>query len=111
VQDEAQRRVARNQALFRETNEAIERGQWPGEPDKTVRFRCECSQPDCNEAIVLSLAEYEQVRQHSHLFVVIEDHVVQEVEDVVGRRAGCVVVAKKGVGGAVAEARDPRRAS
>jgi hypothetical protein len=62
MDDETQRRAARNESLFRETNEAIERGHWPNEPDKLVRFRCECARLECSEAVSLTLAEYEQVR-------------------------------------------------
>jgi hypothetical protein len=35
--------VAANEALLREVNEAIERGQWPDEENEQVGFRCECA--------------------------------------------------------------------
>jgi hypothetical protein len=43
MEGEGQRRVAANEVRFREVNEGIERGQWPGEEDKPVGLRCECA--------------------------------------------------------------------
>jgi hypothetical protein len=62
MEEDAQRRVARNETLFREVNEAIERGQWPGEQDSPAAFRCECARLDCNELVSLTPREYERVR-------------------------------------------------
>jgi hypothetical protein len=59
MEGEGQRRIAANEVLFREVNEAIERGQWPGEEDKPVGFRCECARLGCNQVIELSVREYE----------------------------------------------------
>jgi hypothetical protein len=108
VSDEFERRVARNQALFRETNEAIERGQWPAEPGKVVRFRCECSRVDCGQAVKVTLADYEQVRESPRRFIVLEGHVDSRVEDVVAETNGYVIVEKRGTAGHVADATDPR---
>jgi hypothetical protein len=108
VDEQTQGRVARNQALFRETNEAIERGQWPGEPDKLVRFRCECSRLECGQAVEVALSEYERVREWPRRFIVLEGHVVPDAEDVVRRTDRYLVVEKKGAAGQVAEATDPR---
>ena len=46
---EDQRRTAANEAMFREPNEAIERGRWPGEDDEPVGFRCECARLGCTK--------------------------------------------------------------
>ncbi len=43
-------RIARNEGLFREVNEAIERGLWPGEQD-AAQFRCECAAVECNAVV------------------------------------------------------------
>ena len=108
MREETQRSVARNEVLFRETNEAIERGQWPGEPDKVVRFRCECSQPDCGEAVEVSLAEYERVRESPRRFLVVRGHEVPEIETVVERADMFAVVEKDDAAGELADATDPR---
>jgi hypothetical protein len=104
-----ERRVARNEALFRDTNEAIERGQWPGEPDKVVRFRCECSRLDCGEAVEAKLAEYEQVRKSPRQFLVAASHQLLEIESVVDRTDRFVVVEKRDTAGELASATDPRQ--
>jgi hypothetical protein len=106
---ESERRLARNQALFRETNEAIERGQWPSDPLKPVRFRCECSRIDCGDAVELTLAEYEQVRSAARRFVVVSGHEMVEIETVVSRAEGHVIVEKQDTAGETAEATDPRQ--
>jgi hypothetical protein len=108
VKDEATRRIARNELLFRETNEAIERGQWPGEPDKIVRFRCECSRLECGEAVEVSLAEYEAVRESPRHFLLLAGHDLPEIETVVRRTASFVVVEKRDAAGELAAANDPR---
>jgi hypothetical protein len=101
-------RIAANEAAFREINEAIGRGQWPGEMDKPVAFRCECAKLGCNQLIELSIADYEKVREHSRRFLVAPGHEAPEAEAVVERREGYVVVEKRGQAGALAESADPR---
>jgi hypothetical protein len=106
--DESQRRLARNEALFRDTNEAIERGQWPGDPAKRVRFRCECSRMDCDQPVELMLAQYEQVRRFPRRFVIAPGHQMPELETVVDHGEGFVVVEKQDAAGETAAATDPR---
>jgi len=103
-----QERAARTEALFRETNEAIERGVWPGDRRETVRFRCECSQMECHTIITLTLAEYEYVRDHPRRFVIAVGHENPQAEDVVERHDDHLVVEKRGLSGAEAERLDPR---
>jgi hypothetical protein len=38
----SKKRIGEKESLFRETNEGIEPGLWPGEEDQRVAFRCEC---------------------------------------------------------------------
>jgi hypothetical protein len=108
VDDQSQERMARNEALFREANEAILTGVWPGEETKRVRFRCECGRPECNEMVELTVGEYEQVRRHPRRFVLVKGHEIPEIEAVVDSNPGGVVVQKFGTAGDEAEARDPR---
>jgi hypothetical protein len=108
MDEESERRLARNEVLFRETNEAIERGQWPADPAKHVRFRCECSRVSCGEAVEITLAEYEQVRKFPRRFVVAVGHETPEIEKVVRRRQSHVIVEKTDAAGATAEESDPR---
>ncbi len=108
MDDETERRIGRNEALFREANEAIERGLWPGQEHSSVRFRCECSQLECGSAVELSLSAYQAVRQHPRRFIVLPGHELPDVEDVIDQRRGYAIVEKHGLAGAVAAQEDPR---
>ena len=106
--DEPERRVARNEALFREANESIERGLWPGEDHPAVRFRCECARVDCGQTVELSIGEYERIRSNPKRFVMVPGHQLPEFETVVEERSDHVVVQKRGEAGKAAEQLDPR---
>jgi hypothetical protein len=108
VEGKHQRRVAANEATIRDVNEGIERGQWPGEEDRTVGFRCECARLGCNQLVELSVREYEEIRAHPRRFVVAPGHENPDVETVVEARSGYVIVEKRDQAGEVADARDPR---
>ncbi|MGA2925387.1 MAG: hypothetical protein ABSG43_05230 [Solirubrobacteraceae bacterium] len=108
MERDRQRQVATNEALVRDVNEAIERGQWPGEEDAPAAFRCECARLDCNRLLELTPREYEQIRLHPRRFVVAPGHEAPEVETVViAKRAYCVVE-KRGYAGELAQQADPR---
>jgi hypothetical protein len=108
VDDAGKRRLASNQAVFRKVNEGIARGQWPGDENQHVGFRCECARLGCNSLIELTLDEYERVRGNPRRFVMIAGHELPEVERVVARRTGYFVVEKQDEAGAVAHKKDPR---
>ena len=106
--DEVQQRMAHNEALFREINEGIRRGHWPGEEGSLNSFRCECANLGCTEMLVLSFSEYEQVRRHPRRFIVSPGHERLDVEVVVETQPNYLVVQKTGEAGAAAEEADPR---
>ncbi|HEY3728461.1 MAG TPA: hypothetical protein VGL51_14885 [Solirubrobacteraceae bacterium] len=108
VDEELQRRLAANEVIFRDVNESIERGQWPGEADSQVGFRCECARLGCNLLLNLTLAEYEHVRSDPRRFVMISGHEVPNVETVIEDRGDYVIVEKRDDAGAHAESCDPR---
>ncbi len=108
MDDELQRRLAFNETVFREVNEGIQRGQWPGEQSEPVRFRCECARLGCNLLIELTLAEYEEIRGHPRRFMMIDGHQVPGLERVVERQEGRVVVEKLDEAGRLAAREDPR---
>jgi hypothetical protein len=108
MEDDVARRIAGNEARFREVNEAISRGQWPGEDDAAVGFRCECAALGCNEVVELTSPEYERVRAHPRRFVVLPGHERAEIENVVETRPGYLVVEKIEEAGERAEESDPR---
>src|SRR5436190_23442929 len=95
---ERERRLARNEALYREVNERVAEvadrfleveGQTP------VSFICECGAVTCTEPIVTTLAEYEAIRSEPTRFAVIPGHELPEIETIVGRRSGYFVVEKR----------------
>jgi hypothetical protein len=108
VDEPVQRRVSANESAFREVNEAIERGVWPGEEHSPVAFRCECASLDCDQLLELTPAEYEHVRAASRRFFVVRGHELPDVEKVVETHERYVVVEKLDVAGEAAEASDPR---
>jgi hypothetical protein len=106
--DELQARLGANESVFREINEGIERGQWPGEEESPVSFRCECARLGCSDLIELSLREYERVRSNPRRFIVRPGHERLEVEIVVERRSDYFVVEKLDQAGERAVESDPR---
>src|SRR2546421_11684457 len=105
---ELEGRIAANEAIFREVNEGIARGQWPGEERAPASFRCECARLGCNALVELTIGEYEQVRAHPRRFLVATAHQLPDVETVVDERSGYLVVEKEEVAGREAEKSDPR---
>lgn len=94
MKDIVQERLGANEAVFREINEGIERGQWPGEEDSLVSFRCECARLGCNALIELSPRAYERVRANPRRFIVLPGHERLDVEKVVERHPGYLIVEK-----------------
>lgn len=108
MEDELDQRLARNEAVFRQINEGIERGHWPGEENRPIGFRCECARLGCAEVVEMSVNAYEQVRAHSRRFFVVRGHERPELERVVDSTAGYLVVEKIDQAGAEAITTDPR---
>ena len=69
--DARERRLARNEALFREVNERIEDlAQTHADEDHIYEFLCECSNAHCDLRLSLPLSTYEQAR--AELATVVE---------------------------------------
>ena len=108
MDEHAQERVAHNENVFRELNERIEAGRWPGDDTSGVAFRCECGDLGCNLLLELTPAEYERVRAHPRRFFVAPGHLISGAETVVERAGDYVVIEKVAAAGRAAESRDPR---
>lgn len=108
MDEQIEPRIARNEAIFREVNEALQSGRWPTSDEPRSAFRCECAQLGCSRLIELSTAEYERIRAHPRWFFIDSEHAVELAETVVERHGGYVVVEKHGIAGRLAEATDPR---
>jgi hypothetical protein len=108
VTEDREERLAKNELLFRTLNENI-RGLASGlHGQEPFEFICECSTVGCFERLSLTLAEYERIRQDGTHFLLADGHEDIEIEQVIARRDGYVVVEKDGVAGLVADDGDPR---
>ena len=108
---ERQLRAARNQSLFREVNERIERiGAGRGVELRQIDFACECATAQCAATLPMTFDEYEAVRRVPTHFAVLPGHVVDDVERVVEEHRRFVVVEKFGAAGVEATRNDPRHA-
>ena len=103
-------RLARNEALSRETNEELEFGpKAVSVPGRFMPMVCECGNTSCGLSITITVLEYERVRSDPVRFAVVRDHVIDDIEVVVEENDRFVVVAKReGEPAAVATAEDPR---
>ena len=106
--DERERRLALNEALFREANERIETLADQLGPDVPYEFLCECANADCTFRISLPLSVYESIRADPQQFVVLPLHYTPEVEDLVIEEDTHWVVRKTGEAGEYVEQLDPR---
>lgn len=107
--DAREKRLARNETLFRTVNENIEESASSGQPDDHVfEFFCECSNVDCTLLVQMTVAEYERVRSDPRQFVVAPGHELPEIEAVVHRTSAYQVVLKEGEAAEFVTERDPR---
>lgn len=104
-------RAARNEALFREVNEQMERlaRRWSASAE-SAEFVCECGNAECSDHVELPLEEYERVRRNPRRFIVLPGHVMPELEHVVTQTARYVIVEKDAPAAVrVVEQHEPRR--
>lgn len=104
MDEERARRIARNEVLFREANEAARAVAERFGGDAPLQdFLCECGDRACTEKVSVTLAEYLDVRADPRRFVILPGHEIPEVEVVVEQSERYAVVEKIGEGGRVAE--------
>ena len=111
VDTEAARRLAENEARFREANEKIEEAILRLEADApSVPFVCECGRPECFETVRVTCAEYERARQNPRSFLCSPGHEIigPGLGRVLESTSRSVIMEKLGVAGEVAEDLDPR---
>jgi uncharacterized FlgJ-related protein len=59
-----------------------------------LRFKCECSDENCNERIQLELNKYQQIHEDRNLFIIKLNHQVDPIEKVIRREKHYNVVRK-----------------
>ena len=103
------RRVAENDARFRQANENISRVAEEVSVDR-LPLLCECADLECREIVHVPRAAYEEVRSDGRLFLNAPHHVVaaRGWARLVEHRDGYDVVEKIGEAGEIAEQLDPR---
>ena len=95
--DPRQRRIAKNEASFRDINERLEEGlrKVQHQPEM-LEFLCECGDRTCEQHISLRLDEYEAVRGDSRRFAIVPGHVCPDTERIVAGNERYEVVEKFG---------------
>jgi hypothetical protein len=106
--DERERRLAQNEALFREVNERVSSLATDHSDAASYKYVCECSNPDCTFQVALSESEYEAVRADPRQFFVLPEHYLPQIENVVTETDRYWIVKKIGDEGAYVERLDPR---
>lgn len=100
-----QERIARNEAAYRELNEAIEAGSTPA---RRFDLLCECGHVRCTKPLRVTAEQYEAVRANPRRFLVLPRHEMEEAEHVVEDHGAYRVVEKPEDVAHIVEGRDPR---
>jgi len=107
VVPEREKRLALNEALFREINERLESRVPSSDGDDVLSILCECANAECTERISVTSDEYAAVRADSRQFVLVPGHENVDIEEVVTRNDRFEIVRKTGVAGDFADMLDP----
>jgi hypothetical protein len=113
TEDEARaHKLAMNQSAFRSSNERLRGRAYSHrfELRQRVPFICECGDENCFETVMLSIEEYEHIREHPTWFLLVAGHEDEEAthERIVSAEQGYAVVEKIGDAGAEAARLHPR---
>ena len=107
--DERARRIAVNEARFRDINERLRTDlrALPENPE-AVPFVCECGRIECDLSVELTVEQYEKVRSDPLMFAVVPGHELTDVEDVVESGNAYTVVRKHPATEPIVREADPR---
>ena len=108
--NERERRIGRNEALFREVNERVEHlNQSFDVADEPMELLCECGDDRCFEKIEVTREEYDRVRSTPTLFALVAGHESPDVEEIVDENDRFLTVRKRtGAPARLATELDPR---
>ena len=104
-------RKALNEGRFRAANEKLDREAQevlPPEDHSFVPFLCECPRVDCTQVVMLTLAEYEDIRSTGTGGFAAVGHEDLSIERVVGENDRFVRTDKFGRAGEIHAGSDPR---
>ena len=103
------RRIAQNEASFREINERLEDGlRRVQHTEEVQQFVCECGSRECEQLVSLSFDEYEEIRRDSRHFAVVPGHVFPATERVIAGNERFDIDEKQGPGIEGTDATDQR---
>ena len=104
--DERTRRVAENEALFRQVNEHVVGTE--RRPAERFEILCECGDEACMEHLRVTTEAYEGARSQSSDFLLKPGHAIPELETVLESNGEYDVVRKTGEAAALVDQLDPR---
>lgn len=90
-----ERKLSENEVVFRAFNEGVREVEQRVGDSAVGEFVCECSDPDCEERIKVSLDEYAQLRADPIRFFVKSGHELAALERVIWRTDDFLVVEKR----------------
>jgi len=94
---ERERRLALNEAMFREVNERVEDMTNTFESDTgTFEIVCECADPACTERLSVATGVYERARSDAMHFLLSPGHEDPTLEHVIETFDSYVVVEREG---------------
>src|SRR5947208_12220933 len=99
-----EKRLALNEALFRELNERHQERSQLLTGDDTLDIYCECSNINCTQRIIVSQDEYRLARSDPRQCIVVPGHDRDQIEEIVLDNERFQIVRKRGVAGEVADA-------
>jgi hypothetical protein len=99
--DERTRRVAENEALFRQVNERVVGRE--RRPAETFEIVCECADTQCMEHLRVTTEVYERTRSEPTDFLLKPGHAKPEYETVIDANEEFELVRKTGAAGSVAK--------
>ncbi len=94
-------RIAQNERLLHQANDeaellALDDAKARAQRESTeVEFFCACGRSDCDETLLLTLAQYEAAHEEPYRFVVAPGHETPAIERVVERHDTHFVVEKR----------------
>ena len=91
MDDLTRKRLEHNEAVFKAVNEEIDDRT---EDTRDAEYVCECSDTGCSATLRLTHPQYEHVRSEPNWYAVLPGHEMPEVERVVERFDGYLIVAK-----------------
>jgi hypothetical protein len=104
------RRLAKNEALFREVNETVQALETSNGNDSDLHeFFCECADLECTIRVKLTHSEYETARVEATRFIVMRGHERLDIERIVLESDRYLLVEKTGGGADEARKLDPTK--